>query len=191
MPETYEYNRERAVEYARRWAFSRNPLFFDFTGGGGNCTNFVSQCLLAGCCQMNFTPDFGWYYLSPDNRAAAWTGVEFFYNFITQNRDEATGGVGSGLGPFGREITRGRLLPGDVIQLGRADGDFYHTLLVTGYGRRTYLVSAHSDDAYNRPLSSYNYQRIRYIHIEGYRSDEMFVPTCFDDLIAGVSLGVE
>ena len=42
---TKPYNRARAVEYAQRWALSRNPLFYDFTGGGGNCTNFVSQCL--------------------------------------------------------------------------------------------------------------------------------------------------
>ena len=30
------YDRERAVEYARRWALSRNPLFIDFTGIGGD-----------------------------------------------------------------------------------------------------------------------------------------------------------
>ncbi len=188
MPEIREYNRARAVAYARRWAFGRNPLFFDFTGRGGNCTSFVSQCILAGCCQMNFTPDFGWYYLSADDRAAAWTGVEFFYNFITNNAESA--GVGEGLGPFGHEM-RGRILSlGDVIQLGREDGDYYHTLLVTGYGRRTYLVSAHSDNAYNRPLSSYRYSRIRYIHIDAYRTDERFVSNCFDDLINGVSLGI-
>ncbi|MBQ8552439.1 MAG: amidase domain-containing protein [Clostridia bacterium] len=188
MPEIREYDRARAVAYARRWALSRNPLFFDFTGGGGNCTNFVSQCILAGCCQMNFTPDFGWYYISPDERAAAWTGVEFFYNFITNNAESA--GVGDGLGPFGSEV-RGRILSlGDVIQLGREDGDYYHTLIVTGYGRRTYLVSAHSDDAYNRPLSSYNYSRIRYIHIDGYRTDERYVGACFDDLITGTALGI-
>ncbi len=187
MPEIFEYDRARAVAYARRWAFDRNPLFFDFTGRGGNCTNFISQCLLAGCCQMNYTPDFGWYYISNNDRAAAWTGVEFFYNFITDN---ASGeGVGGGLGPFGREI-RGaeRLLPGDVIQLGRNDGDYYHTLLVVGYNRRTYLVAAQSDDAYGRPLSSYNYSRVRYIRIEGYRSDTRFGRNCFEDLIEGVSL---
>ncbi|MBR5616363.1 MAG: amidase domain-containing protein, partial [Clostridia bacterium] len=37
------YMRERAVEYALRWALSRNPLFPDFAGIGGDCTNFVSQ----------------------------------------------------------------------------------------------------------------------------------------------------
>ena len=72
------YDRARALEYARRWALDRNPLFFNFTGRGGDCTNFVSQCILAGCCVMNFTRDFGWYYISVDDRAPAWTGVEYF-----------------------------------------------------------------------------------------------------------------
>ena len=186
MPEIREYDRARAVAYARRWARDRNPIFFDFTGRGGNCTNFVSQCILAGCCQMNFTPDFGWYYISPGDRAAAWTGVEFFYNFITDNA--VGGGIGDGLGPFGREVRNRLLLPGDVIQLGRRDGDYYHTLMVTGYGRRTYLVSAQSDDALNRPLSTYNYSRIRYIHIEGYRTEPENRNDCFRDLIAGVGI---
>ncbi len=189
MSQVKPYDRERAIEYARRWAFSRNPLFADFTGRGGNCTNFISQCLLAGTCQMNFTPDFGWYYISESDRAAAWTGVEFFYNFITANADPENP-VGEGLGPFGHEVPRSEVEPGDVIQLGRRDGDYYHTLLVV---RRTFFgirVAAQSDDAFNRSLSTYSFSRIRYIHIDGYRSDERFVESCFDDLIAGVSLGI-
>ena len=75
------YNREYAVAYARRWALMRNPLFIDFTGIGGNCTNFVSQCLLAGSSVMDFTPTFGWYYRSPEDRAPAWSGVEQLYDF--------------------------------------------------------------------------------------------------------------
>ena len=35
----FPYDRERAVEYAKKWALSRNPLFLDFTGRGGNCTS--------------------------------------------------------------------------------------------------------------------------------------------------------
>ena len=89
---TKEYIRERAVEYASRWAFSRNPLFYDYTGIGGNCTNFVSQCVYAGSCTMNFTAIFGWYYLSDKERTASWTGVEFFYNFMTGNKGPAPSG---------------------------------------------------------------------------------------------------
>ena len=77
-----EYNRLRAVQYAKRWALERNPLFIDFAGRGGDCTNFVSQCILAGCCTMNFTPDFGWYYIDSNDRAPAWSSVEFLYDFL-------------------------------------------------------------------------------------------------------------
>ena len=189
MPELQTYDRERAVAYARRWARDRNPLFYDFTGGGGNCTNFVSQCLLAGCCQMNFAGDFGWYYITAEDRAAAWTGVEFFRNFLVNNADNDNP-VGEGLGPFGSEVGPGDLELGDVIQLGREDGDFYHSLLVTGFSRRGYLVSAQSNDALDRPLNSYDFRRIRYLHIDGYRTDKRFVGACFEKLINGESLGI-
>ena len=39
----FPYNRELAVAYAHRWAYGRNPEFFDFQGIGGDCTNFASQ----------------------------------------------------------------------------------------------------------------------------------------------------
>ena len=42
------YNRQAAVAYAHKWAFGRNPAFFDFSELGGDCTNFASQCLYAG-----------------------------------------------------------------------------------------------------------------------------------------------
>ena len=69
MLATKEYDRMRALAYARRWAFARNPLFNDYSPFGGDCTNFVSQCLLAGALVMNETPNFGWYYKSDLDRA--------------------------------------------------------------------------------------------------------------------------
>lgn len=178
---TMTYNRERAVEYARRWALERNPLFENYTGIGGDCTNFVSQSIYAGSCVMNYTPTFGWYYISPTDRAAAWTGVQFFYNFITGNED---------VGPYGREVNPGELQLGDVVQLGREDGVYYHSLLVTGFAEDGYLVSAHSNDALDRPLTSYTYAMARYIHIEGIRISipDTYRPNCFENFINGRSL---
>ena len=72
------YRRLRAVLYARRWALGRNPAYYDYSDLGGDCTNFVSQCVYAGCGVMNYTPDFGWYYRTPEDRAPAWTSVAFF-----------------------------------------------------------------------------------------------------------------
>ena len=155
-----EYDRTRALLYARRWAFARNPLFNDYSELGGDCTNFASQCLLAGSLEMNETPTFGWYYKSDSDRAPAWTGVAPFYRFLTENTGE---------GPFGREVPEEEVLAGDFVQLGRAEDDFYHTLLVLAADDAGITVAAHTDDAFLRPLASYTYERARFIHIEGVR----------------------
>lgn len=160
------YNRERAVEYARAWALSRNPLFTDFTGGGGNCTNFVSQCLLAGSSVMDFTPTFGWYFRSTDDRAPAWTSVEFLYDFLTDSGD--FGGMPEKQGPYAAVATNPRQIEiGDVVQLANSSGDFYHTLIISGFTDNDILVCAHSDDALDRRLSTYPYASLRILHTLG------------------------
>ena len=180
------YDRTRAVEYARRWARSRSPLFINFTGYGGDCTSFVSQCVLAGSCEMNFTPTFGWYYVSPTDRAPAWSGVEAFYDFMTGA--PAFASENGGVGPYGREVGREEVRPGDVVQLADAEGDFYHTLLVTEIRGGEILVAAHSDDALDRRLSTYvNAASRRFIHIEAVRV-EVADDTCYFDLLEGISL---
>lgn len=49
----FPYNREAAVKYAVEWAYRRNQEYYDFEQIGGDCTNFVSQCILAGTGVMN------------------------------------------------------------------------------------------------------------------------------------------
>ena len=80
------YNRTAAVEYARKWALTRNPAFYDFEEIGGDCTNFASQCIYAGSGVMNYTPVMGWYYNSPYDRTPSWSGVEYLYNFLITNK---------------------------------------------------------------------------------------------------------
>ena len=132
-----EYDRGAAVAYARKWALSRNPAYYDFEEIGGDCTGFASQCVYAGAQVMNFTPVYGWYYLSASDRTASWTGVEYFYDFIVGNES---------VGPYAREVDAEEAEPGDVIQLGRYSGDFYHTLVITEV-RPVILIAAHSYDA--------------------------------------------
>ncbi len=153
------YNRADAVAYARRWAFERNPEFYDFSDLGGDCTNFASQCIYAGAKVMNYTPNTGWYYITANNRTPSWTGVEFLHEFLVNN---------VGVGPFAYEAEPEEALPGDIIQLGRANGDFYHTLIITAVWP-TILVAAHSSNALNRPLYSYNFGLARFLHIDGVR----------------------
>jgi hypothetical protein len=172
---TKPYERERARAYAERYAFSQNAIFGNFRGIGGNCTNFVSQCVYAGCCKMNYTKTFGWYYISLQERAPAWTGVDYFYNFITSNK---------GVGPFGREVLADECEIGDVIQLGRINDGYYHTLLVVGFDGEDPLVAAQTDNAYARPLSTYDYDYDRFIKILGIRFESSEDYACFDRLMA-------
>ena len=179
---TKPYNRERAVEYARMWALSRNPLFIDFTGIGGNCTNFVSQCILAGSCTMNYAPNFGWYYISPEERAPAWSSVEYFYDFITGN--EAFSTQNGGAGPYAKTVEREMAEVGDAVQYANAEGDWYHTVIITRIENGEIYVSAQSDDALDRPISSYNFAKARFLHIEGVRV-ELNDDSCFEILLRG------
>lgn len=153
---TEMYDRISAKAYAKRWAFERNPNYYCFDDIGGDCTNFASQCVYAGSRIMNFTPDVGWYYRSTNNRAPAWTGVEEFYDYLTTNE---------GYGPFGHAAPVETLDIGDLVQLGNRSG-FYHCLIVIDKNENGEpLLAAHTIDAYNRPLSTYSYWKIRGVHI--------------------------
>lgn len=154
------YQRERAVDYARRWALHRNRAYYDFEAIGGDCTNFASQCLYAGSGVMNFTPVTGWYYRSSYDRAAAWTGVEYLYQFLTGN---------TGPGPHARVVLPREAQPGDIVQLGNGAGVFYHAPVITAVNPAI-LVAAHTFDTLDRPLDSYAFDAVRFLHIEGVRS---------------------
>ena len=157
------YRREAAVRYAHTWAYGRNPRFYDYQDIGGDCTNFTSQCLYAGSGVMNYTPDFGWYYIDANRKAPAWTGVEYLYRFLV--RGEKT------VGPAAEEAEIWQIQPGDLVQLS-FDGERYSHTPVVVYASQPQspgdiLVAAHSQDSDNRPLSTYQFEKIRYLHIVG------------------------
>ena len=36
-----KYNRQKTIEYANNWAFSRNPKYYNFDNIGGDCTIII------------------------------------------------------------------------------------------------------------------------------------------------------
>ena len=156
------YNRHEAVLCAKKWAMSRNPLYYDFDSDGGDCTNFISQCLYAGSRIMNYTPIYGWYYIDANHHSPSWTGVKYLYNFLMTNKKE---------GVFGSETPTGSMQIGDVIQLGDEFNNFYHSLFIINIdGEPTpdnIYIATHTYDSYNRALSTYSYHIHRCIHIDG------------------------
>lgn len=158
------YNREKAVEYAHRWALGRNPRYYNFTGLGGDCANFASQCIYAGAGVMNYKPLYGWYYNSPNDRTPSWSGVKYLNNFLVGNK---------GVGPYAEETDISAMQPGDIIQLSIYMQEFHHTLVVVKTGEvpdyDNILIACHSYDSDNRPLNTYDILRIRFLHIGGVR----------------------
>ncbi len=161
----FAYNRDKAVQYAHRWAKGRNPAYLDFENLGGDCTNFASQCIYTGSGVMNYVPTHGWYYISSYNRTPSWTGVNYLYNFIVEN---------NGAGPYAEIVDVKDARPGDIAQLSFSGGGFFnHSPVIIQTGSvpdiNNILVAAHTDDVDYYPLTGYDWVDIRFIHILGVR----------------------
>lgn len=150
------YNRLDAVSYAQKWALSKNPQFYHFGGIGGDCTNFISQCLLAGGGKMIYSVD-GWFYSSKDSRSPSWTSVESLASFLMNDSQ--------GLFATKREIEY--LQEGDIIQLRQNIQRFNHSLIITKKTKDEIFVSAHSNDALDKNLKDYIFLERVGLHIEG------------------------
>jgi hypothetical protein len=153
------YDRHKAIEYAKKWAYGRNPKYYNFDPVGGDCTSFISQCIYAGSGIMNYNR-YGWFYKNGNNKSPSWSGVEYLYKFLTQNK---------GVGPYGEEVGVQSIQKGDVIQLS-FDGKIYgHSLLIVEKDLNKILIATHTQDEYGRNIATYNFNKIRYIHINGVR----------------------
>jgi len=143
------YDRQAALHYAQYWVYRRNPKYYDFSGIGGDCTNFVSQALFAGGIPMDFTRN-GWYYRNPDDRAPAWSSVKKLYEYGTRKKS---------VGMILTEIPLSEVKVGDVIQLSFKPDEWGHCLFVVYAGNNpntnNVFVAAHSNDNDFRPLSTY------------------------------------
>ena len=157
-----EYKRNLTIRYAQKWAYDRNSKYYNFDDLGGDCTNFISQCVYAGSKEMNYSKNNGWYYSSLNNRSASWSGVNEFYNFLVSNKLN---------GPRGEIVEQKNLNLGDIIQLSFNGNEFAHTLIIVDIEiietlEKIYTAS-HTFDSYKRKVSSYNFKKIRFIHING------------------------
>lgn len=82
------YSSTSAVTYANTYALSYNSYYRSFAGSGGDCANFVSQCIRQGGMAMDGT----WYYtkrsnvdVGLDQCSIAWKNANAFKNYIKNN----------------------------------------------------------------------------------------------------------
>ena len=148
------YDRNAAVNYAKKWALSRNPKYYNFDPVGGDCTSFVSQCLYAGSQKMNYNLQNGWFYKNGYNKSPSWSGVEFLYKFLIENKS---------YGPRGKEVSQNEIKFGDIVQLSFSGKKFEHSLFIIDSTNLT--IAAHTYDVLEKKVSEYNFSKIRFIHI--------------------------
>lgn len=163
----FPYNRKAAYRYAKRWAYDRNPRYYDFEYIGGDCTNFASQVLYAAGCPMNYKSWQGWYYSGVNNRAPAWTSVEYLYKFLSENNKR---------GPIAIISSINEVEIGDIVQLNFENEDddaFDHSPVIVRIEEPRFpsniFVATHTNNRFDYLLSNYSYTDIRYIHVLGYR----------------------
>ncbi len=157
---TRSYDRKSAINYAKRWALSRNPEYYNFDSVGGDCTSFVSQCLFAGSKKMNYSHVNGWYYNNGYDKSPSWSGVKFLYRFLTKNKS---------YGPRGKELSQTEIIPGDIAQLSFDGVTFGHSLFIiniSGPSLNNIAVATHTYDVLGKKVGEYSFLKVRFIHIE-------------------------
>lgn len=120
------YNRNDAASYARKYAESPNSAYTDYGDQGGDCTNFVSQCLKAGGISTNskWKPYTDKWILANPFRNYLKDSIDYNYKTYTvkQARDNWSN-------------TYSLLWPGDVVQYG-SSGNAGHSQIVTSWVSR-------------------------------------------------------
>lgn len=151
-------------------------------GLGGDCTNFISHCLLSGGAVTWYTGDVesGWYFYTTANSSKSWRGVSSFYNFVTTNTYR---------GPAGQDVPLviGSLPDydiGDIIQIDKADSQgiaWNHSTIITSFASANasipyepYVTSRSAPGVYdlNKPLFTKYGDALAYrvIQLDGYYS---------------------
>lgn len=178
----HTYNRDRAIEYAMEWVspteIIRNNRWQIYDDYGGNCTNYISQCINAGGIPMDIYGQAGaqwkWYGNSfngkqtAQGRVASWSGVREFYEYSLYN-------TGYGMSASVDEnLYSGQ--KGDILQYGISDV-WKHSVIITNIiednkGNPTdYLINSNSTDRINFPASAYSYFKQRLIKIYGWNKN--------------------
>ncbi len=135
------YNRSAAVAYAHTWWNRANPAFPHFPV---DCTNFISQCLLAGGAKMAGYPNrsSGWW-LRGGTWSFSWSVAHSLRWFLETSKQ--------GLRAK-RVHSPAELKPGDVIFYDfKGDGRVDHSTIVTSMRGGIPHVNAHTSNSVNRP----------------------------------------
>lgn len=136
------YNRTAAVAYANRWWADNNPQFPVFQD---DCTNFISQCLLAGGAPMRGMPnrEQGWWMIGLHERWSYSWSVSHSLRWYLETSQRGLKGT--------RVFSAAELALGDVIFYDfEGNGRVDHSTIVTRIENGTPYVNAHTMNSADR-----------------------------------------
>lgn len=135
------YDAAKAVAYAEKWWNDYNPMFPRFSV---DCTNYVSQCLLAGGFVMHGYPvqDNGWWCMH-DQWSFSWSVSHSLRWYLSSSTLRI---------PVTIVSSAQALYPGDIICYDfQGDNRWDHmTIVVAKDERGMPLVNAHTDNSWHR-----------------------------------------
>lgn len=94
----HDYDSAAAIAYSYQWVKECNDQWEDYGTYGGNCQNFVSQCLFAGGIPMDTQGPYiwKWYGQTPDSTSRP-SGRSSSCSSVDAFREYAAGNTGYGL----------------------------------------------------------------------------------------------
>lgn len=141
------YSRIDAVRYAEKYAINYNKKYIFFGVHqriGGDCTNFVSQCLHAGGAPYSYDRRNSWWY-NPGYKeicSLSWSVAHSLYWYLMKNHEKRLRGI------KGYETDVSSIEPGDLVFYENKRGLIFHSAIVTGF-KNVPLISQHSVNALN------------------------------------------
>jgi hypothetical protein len=173
----FVYRRAAAVAYALRWFSGHNSYYNSYDGQGGDCANFVSQCL--GDEPPAPAPNGGqlWRFGSAsDPLSHQWWFQRAPYRQQSQSwtfcptQSDAWRWPQPGRSPASYVCTYTTAVPtgyapGDVVWLTDASGALRHAMICTSFSGSTPLFTCHSPGVHDKPRSCFGWASQRYARV--------------------------
>ena len=138
-------NRGKVADYAEKYALEPNTKYKEYSV---DCTNFVSQAMLAGGWKEKSHPwidykwDTAWWYGGTPTASWSWTSAEHFYR-MSKALDRTT---------TAKYITD--LRRGDLLQYkSKSSANMNHSMVVTKRAGSEVYLSYHTGHTLNKPFS--------------------------------------
>ena len=154
------YSPSEAVAYAQKYALGYNSAAYDVFSS--DCTNFVSQCLVAGgktrTKPSNYTrlgaiyeTTSYWYSMhSPSIKDKFYVSTSFirvrdFYTYWKTRGALVTTGLT-------KAQLQSKAQKGDIVQLKNAEGSWYHSIIITSGSKGSWKYCGHTSNRKDYPV---------------------------------------